>query len=85
MKHILVPIRVFDTGDRVITNKGYATVIHDEMEGFDREYSATLSCSLESPVIAETIQVITLRMGVIVELDSVKGDYVTDRDSLVLL
>ncbi|MCX5884322.1 MAG: hypothetical protein NT096_00155 [Proteobacteria bacterium] len=85
MKHILVPIRVFEPGDRVVTDKGNATVIHDEMEGFECVIASALSCSLESPVIAEAVQNMTYRTGVIVELDSVKGDYVTGRDSLVLL
>jgi hypothetical protein len=37
MKIINIPTPVYETGDRVLTDKGKATVIHDELEDFDTE------------------------------------------------
>jgi hypothetical protein len=33
MKIINLPTRVFETGDRILTDMGPATVVHDELEG----------------------------------------------------
>jgi hypothetical protein len=84
MKHILVPIRVFEMGDRVFTpNNGLATVIHDEMEDFEKDHTAALSCSLESECIEKAIEDACFRKGVIVRLDNPDEDFVGDRDTLI--
>jgi hypothetical protein len=91
MKHILVPIRVFENGDRVFTSDGLATVIHDEMENFDDTWRATLSCSLESEGVEKARLNALMRQGVIVRLDyatsrySTEEDLVEGRDNLIML
>jgi hypothetical protein len=92
MKHILIPIQVFETGDRVHCSQGLATIIHDEMEDFDQEYASALSCSLESPCVEKARQATLMRSGVIMRLDkptaqhpNVDEDFVEGRDHLVLI
>ena len=83
MKFILIPIRVFETGDKVITKYGLpATVVHDEMEGFDKEFASALSCSLESGSIKRVEANAKFRTGITLNM----GDHeiITDRDSIEL-
>ena len=35
MKILRLPVKVYETGDRVLTPEGSVTVIHDELEGIE--------------------------------------------------
>jgi hypothetical protein len=37
MKIVKLPTRVFETGDRVLTPQGKATVVHDELENIEND------------------------------------------------
>lgn len=92
MKYILVPMQVFDAGDRVLTSEGPATVIHDEMEGFDEQYATALSSMPIGKYTAERmLENMKMRAGVIMRLDkptskhpNVNEDYVEGRESLTI-
>jgi hypothetical protein len=83
MKHILVPIRVYETGDKVTTLSGNhpATVVHDEMEDFELEHASTLSCSLNPEGMERVIKDAQMRSGVTI-LIGLSHEIVTSRDSL---
>lgn len=85
MKHILVPIRVYEAGDKVITLSGNhpATVVHDEMEDFELEHAATLSCSLAPEGMERVIEDAQMRTGVTI-LIGLDHEIVTSRDSIRL-
>ena len=84
MKHICVTIPVFETGDRVSTSEGLATVIHDEMEDFDISWRENLSARLQASKSAvgvalteefegwakDAFQASLMRQGVIMRLDA---------------
>ena len=84
MKHICVTIPVFETGDRVSTSEGLATVIHDEMEDFDTSWREELSARLRASKSAvgvalteefegwagDAFQASLMRQGVIMRLDA---------------
>jgi hypothetical protein len=74
MKHILVPIRVFESGDRVYTSDGLAGVLHDEMEGFEWTLFTDEG---------EAQQNVLMRQAVFVRLDFATSRYDTDEDVIV--
>jgi hypothetical protein len=88
MKRTLIPVRVFETGDRVMTREGMGTVIHDEMEGYE-SHMAALSCSLESPCVERAVEDAQMRKGIFVSLDkptpnhpNVEEDFICGRDEI---
>lgn len=78
MKIIDLPTRLFETGDRVGTPKGAATVLHDELEGIFEH--------LPNNSRTEIAEQSFMRDAVIVRLDnpeSGREDYELDRSELV--
>ena len=79
-----IPVRIFQTGDRVYTPDGWAVVIHDELEGFMDDMARCNQTDEEAARLAR------YRMGVTIRLEESTSEHepgdevVRGRDDLII-
>jgi hypothetical protein len=84
MKIIMVPTPVFETGDKVLTPKGLATVVHDELEGLPQRF-ASLGHKIQIAKHAKKRDAVIIRLEEETSEHGIGDEIATSRDNLIYM